>query len=372
MTRSAVAFVPVPKRHTRLVVEQRSVPPATLKLWRAWIFFSLFVAGKTLLLSEMSVWKRFFAIVARWPGFGVHWGVLSAEFIVGSCCKVGFPVKRNHVWFAVAFLSLSYFSTRYGHGQIEVIGLAWKKQWPPPLGLWFIGSWMKNQNCLSGISSLDSPKHTQCIKIWFLSRIVLHTIVLSWLCLLIRDVILVLLDTNVWALSLVPSQQAKQWVPIWILDHTIDVNFWSHSQSSSLILHFLHSRRIVHGHKRSSDQKTIYQTSSMTFTALNTFTMAFLMQSRVRFTTLRWRIVLFATLSPSTSLWLHYHQVHAQSWRLLQLCPPTMIHHPKNHCPAYLWYMNLFVWGCFIWFQPSLLRWSAGSPLMSRWLSFKD
>ena len=35
-----VALNPVPKRHINLVVEQRSVPPATLKLWRAWMFLS--------------------------------------------------------------------------------------------------------------------------------------------------------------------------------------------------------------------------------------------------------------------------------------------------------------------------------------------
>ncbi len=160
--------------------------------------------------------------------------------------------------------------------------------------------------------------HTQCIEIWLL---VLHTII-SLLALLIRGMLLVFLDSNVWALSMVLSLWAKQRVLIWILDHTItptfdptvNPHFWFHV--------LLHSRRIVHSHKRSSDQRTINQSSSMTFAfaALNTFIITFSMWRRVRFATSRWRILLFVTSSPSTSLWLHYHQVHAWSWRLLQLC----------------------------------------------------
>ncbi len=51
----AVALDPEPKRHINLVVGQRSVPPATLKLWRAWMFLSWSAAKMTLLMSEMRV-----------------------------------------------------------------------------------------------------------------------------------------------------------------------------------------------------------------------------------------------------------------------------------------------------------------------------
>jgi hypothetical protein len=51
----AVALNPMPKRHINLVVGRRSMPPPTLKLWRAWMFLSWSAAKMTLLMSETRV-----------------------------------------------------------------------------------------------------------------------------------------------------------------------------------------------------------------------------------------------------------------------------------------------------------------------------
>ena len=105
--------------------------------------------------------------------------------------------------------------------------------------------------------------------------------------------------------------------------------------------------------------------TSITFAAINKFRRKLSRLRRMRFTTPRWRVLLYATSTLSAALLLHY-QVHARIWRNLQLCWPNATMHQQNHCPIAVRYVKLFVWNCFILFQPITRGRRAGSRLTSR------
>ena len=91
----AVALNLVPKRHINLVAGQRIVPPATLKLWRAWMFVSWSVAKTTLLKSDMIILKScVVALVGQLSGFNVDRIVFVAKVVVSLCCKIGLPINK--------------------------------------------------------------------------------------------------------------------------------------------------------------------------------------------------------------------------------------------------------------------------------------
>ncbi len=56
--------------------------------------------------------KYFVVVFVRGPGFGVDRGVLVAEFIVSSCCKVRIPIGVKH--FGLLWHSNLYSMSRRG------------------------------------------------------------------------------------------------------------------------------------------------------------------------------------------------------------------------------------------------------------------
>ena len=73
--------------------------------------------------------------------------------------------------------------------------------------------------------------------------------------------------------------------------------------------------------------------TSITFSALNKFRRKLSRLRRMRFTTPRWRVLLYATSTLSAALLLHY-QVHARIWRNLQMCWPTATTKSLSNCRA--------------------------------------
>ena len=102
--------------------------------------------------------------------------------------------------------------------------------------------------------------------------------------------------------------------------------------------------------------------TSITFSALNKFRRKLSRLRRMRFTTPRWRVLLYAT---SLSRLRFYCIIKCMPGsEEIYNCVDLL--QRRNHCPIAVRYVKLFVWNCFIMFQPITRGRRAGSRLTSR------